>query len=162
MFVFSLKANRTRIIALLLFAIIIFAMLYFTRDKETPVVDGDGINLKASDEKERIAFLSQFGWKIDEEPTAVEEIIIPSQFDEVYEKYNQLQRSQNLDLEKYAGKTAKKWTYTVKNYPGYESDNSCIRANIIVYDGAVIGGDISSLEQGGFTAGFDFPKQASE
>lgn len=157
MFVFSLRANKKRIILLAVLLLSIALGLFLTRNVGTPVTDGAGISLKASDADERIAFLSQFGWEIDEDPVQVEEIVIPSEFDETYEKYNQIQLSQNLDLLPYAGKTAKKWTYTVKNYPGYETQNSCIRANIIVYDGAVIGGDVSSLEQGGFMQGFDFP-----
>lgn len=158
MFVFSLRANKKRVIILATLIAVIAVALFLTRNSDLPVTDDSGISLKASNEDERIAFLSQFGWEIDEDPVQVEEIVIPEKFDETYEKYNEIQRAQNLDLSVYAGKTAKKWTYTVKNYPGYEVDNSCIRANIIVYEGAVIGGDISSLEQGGFMQGFDFPE----
>ncbi len=137
--------------------------LFLTRNSDLPVTDDSGISYKANNAEERVAFLSQFSWEIDEDPVQVEEILIPAQFDETYEKYNEIQLAQNMDLSPYAGKTAKKWTYTVKNYPGYETENSCIRANIIVFEGAVIGGDISSLEQGGFMQGLDFPStQKSE
>ncbi len=159
MFVFSLRANKKRIVLMAVLIVSIALGLFLTRNSNVPVTEDSGISLKASNAEERIAFLSQFGWEIDEEPVQVEEIVIPSQFDETYEKYNGIQLAQNMDLSLYAGKTAKKWTYTVKNYPGYQEDNSCIRANIIVYDGAVIGGDISSLEQGGFMHGFDFPSE---
>lgn len=158
MFVFSLRTNKKRIILMAILIAAIALGLFLTRNSDLPVTDSAGISLRASDAKERAAFLSQFGWKIDEDPVTVEEIIIPEQFDETYKKYNEIQLSQDMDLSAYAGKTAKKWTYTVKNYPGYEQENSCIRANLIVFAGAVIGGDISSLEQGGFTQGFDFPE----
>lgn len=164
MFVFSLRANKKRFVLMAVLIVSIALGLFLTRNSNIPVTDDSGISLKASDSGERIAFLSQFGWEIDEEPVQVEEIVIPAEFDETYEKYNGIQLAQNMDLSPYAGRTAKKWTYAVKNYPGYEADNSCIRANIIVFDGAVIGGDISSLEQGGFMQGFDFPdgKQAKK
>ncbi len=158
MFVFSLRANKKRVILMAVLLVAIALGLFLTRNSDLPVTDDSGISLKASTADERIAFLSQFGWEIDEDPVQVEEIMIPAEFDETYEKYNKIQLSQNMDLAVYAGKTAKKWTYAVENYPGYESENSCIRANIIVFDGAVIGGDISSLEQGGFMQGFDFPQ----
>lgn len=157
MFVFSLRANKKRAILMIVLLAVIALGLFLTRNSNLPVTEDSGISLKASNAEERIAFLSQFGWEIDEDPVQVEEIIIPAEFDETYKKYNEIQLAQNLDLSVYAGRTAKKWTYTVKNYPGYEVDNSCIRANIIVFDGAVIGGDVSSLEQGGFMQGFDFP-----
>ena len=159
MFVFSLRANKKRVILMAVLLVSIALGLFFTRNSDLPVTDDSGISLKAADAEQRVAFLSQFGWEIEEDPVQVEEIVIPAEFDETYEKYNEIQLAQNMDLSAYAGKTAKKWTYTVKNYPGYETENSCIRANLIVFDGAVVGGDISSLEQGGFMQGFDFPVQ---
>ena len=72
-------------------------------------------------------------------------------------KYNEIQKAQNLDLTPYAGKRAKRWTYNIKNYPGYEGDSGTVQANILVYEGAVIGGDICSTELDGFMQGFDFP-----
>ena len=68
-----------------------------------------------------------------------------------------MQKAQNLDLTPYAGKRAKRWTYNIKNYPGYEGDSGTVQANILVYEGAVIGGDICSTELDGFMQGFDFP-----
>lgn len=161
MFVFSLKANKTRVIALLAMIVAALALIFFFSNKNEPVLNDGGINRRASNEQERVAFLSQFGWRINEEPSAVEEIVIPAEFDETYQQYNQLQLSQGFDLTKYAGKTAKKWTYKVENYPGYSAENNCIRANLIVYEGAVIGGDVSSTEQGGFMQTFDFPQSTT-
>ena len=158
MFVFSIRSNKKRIILMAVMLAVILAALYFTRDSKLPAMEDAGISLKASNAQERIAFLSQFGWEVDEDPAKVEEVIIPSEFDETYQKYNQIQLSQNFDLTKYAGKTVKKWSYEVKNYPGYEAQNSCIRANLLVYEGAVVGGDVSSLEQNGFMQNFDFPE----
>ncbi len=158
MFVLSLKANKKRLVILLSIIVAVLLVLYAVVNKDAPVANDGGINLKASDEQERLAFLSQFGWKVDRDPVAVEEVIIPSEFNEVYEKYNQLQISQNFDLTKYAGEAVKKWTYEIKNYPGYGADSGYIVANILVRDGVVIGGDVSSREQNGFMSTFDFPE----
>ena len=53
--------------------------------------------------------LKQFGWEVEQEPVSIEEIVIPQQFNQVYERYNELQKTQGMDLTKYAGKTVKKW-----------------------------------------------------
>ena len=69
---------------------------------------------QASNASERAAFLSQFGWEIEEDPVEVAEVINPAEFDRGYEKYNEIQKAQNLDLTPYAGKRAKRWTYNIK------------------------------------------------
>ena len=121
----------------------------------------NGIVLKASDTKERVAFLSQFGWEVSEDPLEVAEVIIPTEFDETYKAYNDIQKKQGFDLEKYKGTRVKRWTYEIKNYPGYAGNSGCIRANILVCDGNVIGGDICSVELDGFMHGFKVKENAA-
>ena len=162
MFVFSLKANKKRLLIILIALAAVLAAVFFAVSRDEPVVNDSGISFRASNEQERIAFLSQFGWDVNEDPVSVEEVVIPVQFDDVYSKYNQIQLTQGLDLSKYAGQTAKKWTYEVRNSRGYAADSNCIRANIIVYQGAVIGGDICSVEQGGFMQSFDYPQNQTQ
>ncbi len=161
MFVFSVRANKPKLIialcAVLLAVVIIF---FFASGKDNPVTNDDEISAKASNGAERIAFLSQFGWEINEDPVEVTEVIIPSEFNETYTAYNELQKNQSMDLEAYKGQRVKKWVYEVKNYPGYSADNGCIRATLLVFDGTVIGGDVSSIELDGFMQGFDFPDEA--
>ena len=162
MFVLSLRANKKRLVFILAGIVAVLLIIYFAVNRESPTVNDGAISLKAADAGERLAFLSQFGWEVDEDPVKVEEVIIPTEFNSVYEKYNQLQIGQNFDLTKYAGKTAKKWTYRIKNYPGYGADCDFIHANILVCEGAVIGGDVSSQEHNGFMRGFDFPEQGEQ
>ena len=92
----------------------------------------------------------------------VKEIIIPQEFDDVYNQYNIIQKQQNLDLERYKGARVKCWSYNVKNYPGYENSEGVIRANMLIFDGVVIGGDISSTELSGFMHTFDFPQEKAQ
>lgn len=158
MFVISMKKdNIKRLIIGALIAVVIIVGAYFliTGDgDDTDEAVKNGISMKASDSSERIAFLSQFGWDINEDPIEVSEVIIPEEFDETYESYNEIQKNQGLDLEKYKGKRVKKWTYEVKNYPSQENSDGIIRANLLVYNGLVIGGDICSVELDGFMHGF--------
>lgn len=157
MFVFSVRSSKLKLIALIAFVLIAVAAMIFLLRNDTPAANDGGISLRAGNASERIAFLSQFGWEIGEDPIEVTEVIIPAEFDDAYEKYNAIQKKQNLDLSLYSGKRAKRWTYEVKNYPGYENKSGYIQANILVYDGMVIGGDICSVELNGFIKSFDFP-----
>ena len=160
MFVFSLKADRTKLTIGLIavFIALSIAVLVFSA-KNKPVVNNGDISFKASNAEERITFLSQFGWKINTEPVEVTEVIIPSEFNEKYNEYNEIQKKQGLNLELYKGVRAKKWVYEILNYPGYAQNSGCIMATLLIYDNLVIGGDVSSLEVNGFMQDFDFPQE---
>lgn len=158
MFVFSVKTSKTKIAALVIAIIALSAALFMVVGKgKQPAANDSVINYKAETAAERKAFLSQFGWKISEDPVEVSEVIIPENFDDGYTEYAEMNKAQGLDLEPFKGMRAKRWTYTVYNYPGLENTES-VQANILVFDGRVIGGDICSLEQGGFIAGFELPR----
>ena len=153
MFVFSLKAaNIKKMLLIVLAAILILtgAFVLLKRGGESKSTVKNGMNLKAETAEERIAFLSQFGYEVTQDPLKVEEIIIPEEFDETYTQYNEIQKTQNFDLEKYKGCRVKKWTYEVTNYKGYESSDGIIEANLLIYNSLVIGADIQCLEQDGF------------
>ena len=85
---------------------------------------------------------------------AVEELIIPEQFDETYSQYLELQASQGFDLTDYCGKRVKRYTYEITNYPTGESG---IQAGLLVYKSTVIGGDVLSAQLGGFIPGLEMP-----
>lgn len=162
MLVISLKANKKRLVVLAVITVVLMILAISVFGGAKQVADTSAISYKAGNNEQRLAFLSQFGWKVEEDPVSVEEVIIPINFNKIYESYNELQKSQDLDLTKYAGETAKKWTYQVKNYPGYGEDSDCIRANLLVFEGVIIGGDISNIEQDGFMRTFDFPEQGEQ
>ena len=154
MFVLSFKTSKGKLIILaaVIAAAVIAAILIPTNSKKAS--KSNAINYSAKNDQERIAFLSQFGWKVTSEPLEVSEIIIPNEFDAVYDNYNSIQTAQKLDLTKYRGQRVKRWTYEVLNYPGYESKKGCIHANLLIYNDRVIGGDICSVELNGFMHGF--------
>lgn len=74
---------------------------------------------------------------VSETPYEVVEFTIPTQFNEVYNRYNDLLKTAGYDLSPYKGKVCKRYTYLIP------SQNA--RANILVYNGEIIGGDISSI-----------------
>lgn len=114
-----------------------------------------GISLVATNEQERLTFISHYGWEVDKDAAEVQEIVIPDVFDDVYNNYNQIQLEQGFDLTRYAGQRVKRWTYIVKNYPDTSPDDDYIRLNLLIDDGVIIGGDVCSVKLDGFMHGFD-------
>ncbi len=153
MFVYSVKTKQLKVLLLVSFVLFTAVSLFILSRESQETVSNNEIILSAETHDERMKFISQFGWEVDEEPVQVKEVIIPTEADDVYNAYNDIQRSQSFDLTEYAGERAKCWTYTVKNYEGYENQE-CIHINMLVYDGKVIGGDVCSVELDGFMHGF--------
>lgn len=162
MFVVSMKTSKKKLLlfAGILIMVVAGCFLLFGRggDEAQAVSKFGKYNLSASDNAERMSFLSQFGWQVKEEPLEICEIVLPAQFNETYQSYNEIQKQQGLDLSRYAGKTCKRWTYEVTNYPEQPEG---VHANLLIIDGKVIGGDISSTQLNGFMHGFINPTAAS-
>jgi hypothetical protein len=155
MFVLSIKHNRKKTIAIVavLLAAVTVSVVAAALHNSPPqaVCSGKKYSLAASTNEERVAFFKQFGWTVNSEPIDSGEVTIPEKFDDVYIAYNNIQKEQGLDLLPYAGKTVQQWIYSVTNYPQQES----MLATILVYNGRVIGGDLSTPQLDGFMTGFD-------
>ena len=93
----------------------------------------------------RISFLSDLGLEVDESTLSQTDIMIPSDFSDVYQNYNLLQIEAGYDLSEYKGKKVTKYTYQVTNY-----NDEHVNVNMLCYSGKVIGGDISSTALDGF------------
>lgn len=153
MFVYSVKTKQLKVVALVTFALLtVICLFVLSRDNSEPTSSNNKNTLKASTNEERMNFISQLGWEVDETSVEVCEVIIPEEFDSVYTDYNEIQKTQGFDLTEYAGKRVKRWTYTVKNYSGYEN-TELVHINLLVYDDKIIGGDICSVELNGFMHG---------
>ncbi len=160
MFVVSLNSDKLKKIAVICLALVftvIGGVVYVSLTQAAPVSKIGSYTMKASTAEERIAFFSQFGWEINEEPSQVKEVIIPEEFDETYTAYNELQLSQGLDLEPFKGVRVKYWSYEILNYPDSTDNSNKVMGNLLIYDGIVIAGDICSTELDGFMHGFSMP-----
>lgn len=144
--VVSLKANRKRIIAFLLLAVVVAGACLFlqTRGEEEAQLIPGGTN------EERVAYLQGFGWQVQTEPTETREVMIPAQFNDVYTAYNVMQKAQGFDLEPYAGEICTQYMYKIENYP----DEMEVYATLLVYGDQIIGGDVACAEVDGFMHGF--------
>jgi hypothetical protein len=158
MFVLSLSASKIRklLIPIAVVLCVFFAVCTFMgRDNGGDSLDvGASGSLRGASARERLGFIASYGWEVDEEPAEVREIAVPAEFDDVYQRYNELQLSQGFDLSDYAGRSVKRWTYIIKNYPGNNDEIGSIRINLLVCDGIIIGGDVCSVKLDGFMHGF--------
>lgn len=153
MFVYSVKTKQLKVLALVVFVIITVVCLFIlSKDSSQLTSSSNKMVLKATTHEDRMSFISQLGWEIDEASVEVCEVILPSEPDNVFSSYNEIQKTQGYDLTKYMGKRVKRWTYTVKNYPNYEN-TELVHINLLVYDDKIIGGDICSVELNGFMYG---------
>lgn len=158
MFIYTVKASRLKFFALLICSMAIILTIAAVLPKEqnyesVAVVAYDYSGVKTNDD--RIDFLKSFGYDIDPQPTEIATVVIPEHFDSIYTKYNDLQRSQGLNLKRYSGKEVKRYTYKITNYA--DGIDGTI-ANLLVYNGNVIGGDICRTKTDPFLHGFAMPE----
>lgn len=157
----SMKMNKKNVLtlAVILIFIITIAVLalnhtHFGLGSAAGVSVQDANSLSGKTNTNRIEFFKHYGWEISSEPSEITDVAIPREFDEVFEDYNKIQKSQGMDLCKYKGKVAKRYSYNINNYPKHPEN---IRGNILVYEGKIIACDICSLELEGFMHGIVNP-----
>ena len=167
MFICSVRGNTLKLFGIIAIAIAAVTALIIALPSAEAIEAGSILENsseisydKIKTEDNRRDFLRQFGWELAENTVEEVEVQIPQDFDKVMNAYNEIQRTQGLDLSKYKGKTVQRYTYEITNYPDY---NGTVYANVIIYKNRVIGGDICSSDVKGFIQGFEMPeKEAKE
>ena len=139
------KISKRAVIAFLCVAaavvFIIFRLCVCSQPEQTSAVSSLGAyDLSAGSTAEQIEFLNQFGWRTEKKPIETTTVKIPQVFGDVYERYNKIQLEQGQRV-----------SYRITNYPDTRQQ---VNANLLIYNGNVIGGDISSTRLGGFMHGF--------
>ena len=158
MFVFTAKLSKPKLLAagiLFLAAILLIVLIAFSGGGETAAPAGESND-------DRVAYLATFGWSVNAEPTEVQQVRIPDAADnKVFSRYNDLQLSQGFDLTQYAGKEVMRYVYEVLNYPDATEP---VYASLLVYNGQIVGGDITDTSPNGRIHGFAMPgsPQATE
>ena len=74
---------------------------------------------KESDEK--TVFFKENGIEVKDEAEGVVEVLVPEEFSDEYEKYNELQKQHDFDLSDKKGVKAKQWTYELTEKVNKES-----------------------------------------
>lgn len=104
--------------------------------------------------QDRVDYLSAYGWQVSPDPVATQELVIPKEMDDSYTEYLALQTGQGFDLQKYAGKRVKRYTYEVLNYPTGEAG---VQVNLLICKNTVVGGEVLSPQLDGFLHGLAMP-----
>ena len=115
------------------------------------------INVVGNDD--RVRFLNGFGWDVTTSPTESSQVRIPEKSSEVFDRYNELQKSQGYDLSRYAGQTVMRYVYKVNNYPGATEP---VYATVLISKNQVIGGDVTNTSPKGVIQGFKMPESVPE
>lgn len=152
MFVMTARLSKTKLLAailLILAAVLLLVLLVNGGGGET-------VAAPAADSNDaRVAYLATFGWSVDAQPKETQQVKIPEDTENrVFARYNELQRSQGFDLTQYAGKEVTRYVYEILNYPDATAP---VYASLLVYDGQVIGGDITGSGEDGVIHGFERP-----
>ncbi|MBP1736698.1 MAG: hypothetical protein H6Q60_579 [Oscillospiraceae bacterium] len=155
MFIITARIQKSRLIAVtaavvLCGAALIAGSLLLGGDVSASAADGKDV--KTNDD--RIAYLQSYGWTVNEQPLASEELLIPEQFDDSYTTYLKLQSDQGFDLSQYCGKKVMRYTYEITNYPTGETG---VQISLLIYKNNVIGGEVLSATQNGFVHGLAMP-----
>ena len=94
----------------------------------------------------RVQFLKNLGWEVSASPTESGQVRIPQEQNEIFTRYNDMQKSAGYDLSQYAGKTVMRYVYSVNNYPGATEP---VYATLLVHKNQIIGGDITNTASRG-------------
>ena len=95
-----------------------------------------------------IEYIESFGWQIEQSPIEISHLIIPREFDTIFEIYNTYQKEAGFDLTSFKGARVTRFSYRVLNHRHVET--SIVRANILIANGEIIAADISSTAPDGF------------
>ena len=156
MMVMTAKVNLKKIlIGLVAAAAVIVALILLLgggNDAQPTAVS----NLSGNDA--RVEFLESHGWQVTTSPTESGQVKIPSSPSQVFDRYNELQKSQGYDLSQYAGQSVMRYVYQVNNYPGATEP---VYATLLVYKNQVIGADVTDTSATGVIQSLRFPGSTS-
>ncbi len=107
-----------------------------------------------SSAQDRLDYLSQWGWQVEETPLSIEELLIPEVLDDSYTEYLSLQQSQGFPLDTLTGERVKRYSYSVTNHPSGEEG---VQLNLLIHDNTVVGGEVLSPALDGFLHGLAMP-----
>lgn len=152
MMVMTAKVDMKKILLVLgaVAALILSAVLLLGGGEDAQTTSATAI----SNNDARVQFLKDFGWDVTNTPVETSQVKIPEESSEVFDRYNNLQKSQGYDLTRYAGKKVMRYVYRLNNYPGATEP---VYATLLVYKNQVIGGDVTDTAAKGQIRGFKMP-----
>ena len=145
MFAVDFRAPKRRIVLITLVIMVVLligAVFRFDIRPETTESETSG-----TDSFSVADYIASFGIETDESTCVIDEVIVPTEFNDVYENYNAIQKEQGFDLSSYKGKTLSRYTLEVTNYTEKEKE---VFAEVLTYRGKVVAADIYCTNAEGF------------
>ena len=152
MFIFSIRSSTLKFCSILLAGVLsVVALVFLLPDAPTAdapearsaAVTFDGIRTYG----DMASFIAQFGWEVKKEPASDVSITVPENFSQTFAGYARMQKEQGLDLAELTGKTVRRVSFEVTNYPDAEET---ALATVFIYRERVVGADLSSADPRGF------------
>ena len=151
MLVMTAKVDKKKILIIAAAVVVVIAGIFLilgTGDSAPTVSTG------VTNNDARVAFLKSFGWDVTTSPQESGQVRIPEAGNEVFDRYNALQKSQGYDLSAYAGKTVMRYVYQINNFPNASAP---VYATLLIYKNQVIGGDVTDTSAKGAIRSFKMP-----
>ena len=148
MFIVTAKFSKKKaLIVVFALALVLFSIIVFAGRRS----QGEESNIIPVEEAQDIInHLESLGWQVNPDPVEVQAVLLPREFSEVFEAYNEMQLALGFDLRNYKGMEAMRYTFAISNYPGHPEG---VVADVLVAQNRIIGGDIQSLRLDGFIHG---------
>ncbi len=150
MFIYTVRSSTLRYFAVIALSLVLLVAIMLLGSQGESYLPASAEEIKFSGIKtndDRVAFISQFDIRVKESPTESVEFTVPENFDRVILGYNEIQKSQGLDVTRYKNKKVTRYTYEAVDYEDYDGT---VYVNLIIYRNTVIACDISSAEKDGF------------
>ena len=149
MFVYSVRASTVKFFAVIVLTVaVLVGAIAIGNSRAVAVLSPGEIKFSGiKTNEDRLEFISQFGVKVSGEPLETVKFSVPENFDKVIAGYNEIQKAQGLNLEKYKNKKVTRYTYEIDKWGDYEGP---VCVNLIIFRSTVIACDISSKDPTGF------------
>ena len=161
MMIMTAKVDKKKIALVVagIVVLIVGLVLLFGGKDNTPTAATATTAVSVVGNDDRVHFLNGFGWDVTTSPTESSQVRIPEKASDVFDRYNDLQKSQGFDLSRYAGQTVMRYVYKVNNYPGATEP---VYATLLISKNQVIGGDVTKTAAKGAIQGFKMPQGAQQ
>ena len=161
MMVMTAKVDKKKIALVVagIVVLIVGLVLLFGGKDDTPTSATVTTAASVVGNDDRVHFVKGLGWEVTNSPTESSQVRIPEKASEVFDRYNELQKSQGYDLSRYTGQTVMRYVYKVNNYPGATEP---VYATLLISKNQVIGGDVTNTAAKGVIQGFKMPQGSQQ
>ena len=149
--IYTFKLSKRKIVAAVLVVAVILAavILLVPSRQESQAASTPQPGLKVKTEADCVAYAATLGYQVQPQAGDTRKVTIPKEFDDIYNKYNEIQKDCGFDLSQFCGKGVTLYTFTVTNYSGQDG----VLLDLLVYKNKVIGGAVYTAAIDGFMHG---------